>query len=197
MTAILKSNLELHVDVLHTLEYQHEPRYSNNFEPETKKCGFTLKKQLDFLIRNKLVEKRLINRNQVIYTVTERGKKILVLFQKIADILKLETQNPANWGDILMKIRNDVIKQLRVIRRRIEQEKNPKKKMQIIREYEVLLEIVWTYSAVQQQKHPRYPLFFGVYSFLFYSSEFSSVTGSGGAVEAKAHPIHATKNNTM
>lgn len=41
-----------------------------------------------------------------------------------------------------MKIRNDVIKQLRIIRRRIEQERNPKKKMQMVREYEVLLEII-------------------------------------------------------
>ena len=41
-----------------------------------------------------------------------------------------------------MKIRNDVTKQLRVIRRRIEQETNPKKKMQMVREYEVLLDII-------------------------------------------------------
>ena len=39
-----------------------------------------------------------------------------------------------------MKIRNGVMKQLRVTRRRIEREKNPVKRMRLLREYEVLLE---------------------------------------------------------
>ena len=41
-----------------------------------------------------------------------------------------------------MKIRNDVLKQLRVMRRRIERETNPAKKMQMVHEYEVMLDIM-------------------------------------------------------
>jgi hypothetical protein len=39
-----------------------------------------------------------------------------------------------------MRIRNGVMKQLRVTRKRIERESNPSKKMRLVREYEVLLE---------------------------------------------------------
>lgn len=41
-----------------------------------------------------------------------------------------------------MKIRNDVVKQLRTIRRKIEKESNPAKKLKMVREYEVLLDLM-------------------------------------------------------
>ena len=91
VTVTLKSNMELHIDVLHALE-QHGPINSNKFESEINMDCFTLKKHLEFLTQNKLVEKQLVNRNKILYRITEHGKKMLKVFQKIADMLKLETQ---------------------------------------------------------------------------------------------------------
>jgi predicted transcriptional regulator len=89
----LKSNLELHVDVLRTLAC-HGPMYSSNFEAEAKPDSFTLKKQLEFLIQNRLVEKQAATRKQALYVITEQGQKMLELFQKIADVFKLGNQDP-------------------------------------------------------------------------------------------------------
>lgn len=93
VTVTLKSNLEVHVGILYTLAH-HGPIYSSNFEAEAKRDGFTLKRNLEFLIQNRLVEKRPVNRNQVLYIITKRGQRIVELFQKITDVLKLECQNP-------------------------------------------------------------------------------------------------------
>ena len=88
----LKSNLELHLDVLHTLARQG-PTYTNKIEATTNIDGFTLKKHLDFLVQNNLIEKRLASK-KVLYIVTERGQKILDLFLKIATVLNLDDQYP-------------------------------------------------------------------------------------------------------
>jgi predicted transcriptional regulator len=68
--------------------------YSSNFGAEAKMDGFTLKKQLEFLIQNRLVEKQAANRKQILYAITSQGQNILELFQKITDFLKLDSQDP-------------------------------------------------------------------------------------------------------
>ena len=93
MTVTLRSNLESHVDVLRSLE-GHGPIYFSNFEVKGKMAGFTLRKHLEFLVQNRLFEKQPVNRQQVLYTITERGQKMLELFSKLTDVLELENQNP-------------------------------------------------------------------------------------------------------
>lgn len=56
MTINMKSNLELHVDMLRDLEY-HGPMQISNLYEKTKINELTLEKHLEFLVQNGLVEK--------------------------------------------------------------------------------------------------------------------------------------------
>ena len=93
MTAIFKSNLELYVDVLHDLAC-HGPLQISNLKDKAKIDGATLKKHLEFLVQNSLVEKRSINKAQVLYAITERGQTLISWFLKLNDDLKLEAYAP-------------------------------------------------------------------------------------------------------
>ena len=93
MTITFKSKLELHIDVLRDLAC-HGPLQISNLKDKTKIDGSTLKKHLEFLVQNGLVEKRLINKAKVLYAITERGQTILNWFLKLNDVLKLEAYAP-------------------------------------------------------------------------------------------------------
>ena len=89
MTVIIKSNLELHVDMLRDLEY-HGPMQISNICEKTKIDELTLKKHLEFLVKNGLVEKQPMNKVIVLYVITERGQMLLNLFLQLNDDLKSE-----------------------------------------------------------------------------------------------------------
>ena len=93
MTIPFKSNLELHVDVLHDLAC-HGPLQISNLKDKAKIDGSTLKKHLEFLVQNSLVEKRPINKAQILYAITERGQTLLDWFSQFNDDLKLEVHAP-------------------------------------------------------------------------------------------------------
>ena len=90
---MFKSNLEVYVDILHELACQG-PLQISNLKDKTKIDGSTSKKHLEFLVHNSLVEKRPINKTQVLYTITERGQTIISWFLKVNDDLKLEAHAP-------------------------------------------------------------------------------------------------------
>jgi predicted transcriptional regulator len=50
-----------------------------------------LKEQLDFLIKNNLVDERIVGRERIVYAVTERGIGILRAFREIKQIFPDET----------------------------------------------------------------------------------------------------------
>jgi len=93
VTITFKSKLELHIDILHDLAVQG-PLQISNLKDKAKIDGSTLKKRLELLVQNSLVEKRPINKAQVLYAITERGSTILNWFSKLNDALKLEAYAP-------------------------------------------------------------------------------------------------------
>ncbi len=92
MPTTIRSNLELHINVLHDIAV-HGPLQIDDIIDKTKIDELTLKKNLEFLVRNNLIKKRLSNKSQFFYTITSRGSTILNWFSKLNDALKLET-NP-------------------------------------------------------------------------------------------------------
>ncbi len=93
MTITFKSNLELHVNVLCDLA-RHGPLQISTIKDKTKIDGSTLKKHIESLVQNSLVEKRPINKAKVLYAITERGQTLLNWFSKLNDALKLEVHAP-------------------------------------------------------------------------------------------------------
>lgn len=93
MTSKFKLNLELYDDVLRDLMV-HGPLQISNIMENTKIDGTTLKKTLDFLLENSLVEERQTNNAKVLYAITGRGSTILNWFRELDDVIKLETYAP-------------------------------------------------------------------------------------------------------
>ncbi len=93
VTISFKSNLELHVDVLRDLAC-HGPLQSSSLKYKNKIDGSTLKKHLEFLVQNSLVEKQPANKAKVLYTITEQGQTLLNWFSKLNDAQKLEVHAP-------------------------------------------------------------------------------------------------------
>ncbi len=77
-----RSKLEMYVDILKLLEKMGPLKmihimYKTNFN------GITLKEQLNFLIKQNLVEERTIKKRQVVFAVTQRGIKVTRHFQEL------------------------------------------------------------------------------------------------------------------
>ena len=89
MTITIKSDLELHVDLLRDLGY-HGPMQINNLSEKTKIDELKLKKHLDFLVQNGLVEKQPITKVNILCVITERGQMLLNLFLLLNNDLKSE-----------------------------------------------------------------------------------------------------------
>ncbi len=142
MTITFKTNLELHVDILHYLTY-HESLQNSNLKDKTKIDGSTLNRHLDFLVQNNLVEKRPINKDKVLYTITELGQTLHNWFRKLNNALKLEVHPPHKKGDDQMGLKM-TMKEARRMRQRIELEQDLIKKRQMVLEYEYMLESLET-----------------------------------------------------
>ena len=95
----MKSNLELHVDMLRDLEY-HGPMQISNLYEKTKIDELTLKKHLEFLVQNGLVEKQSINKVRVLYVITKRGQMLLNLFLQLKNDLESEAYASIKKGII-------------------------------------------------------------------------------------------------
>jgi predicted transcriptional regulator len=51
-----------------------------------------LKDQLEFLIKNTLVEERILRKEKVVYAVTSRGLQILKSFREIKQVFPIEEE---------------------------------------------------------------------------------------------------------
>ena len=71
-----RSKLEKYLDILKVLAHR-EPLKLKHIAREAKINSSALKQHLAFLIQQKLVEEQNLSKNNVFYTITERGLKVL------------------------------------------------------------------------------------------------------------------------
>jgi predicted transcriptional regulator len=87
-----RSKLELYVAILNVLANKGPLKLTHIMYKANVNCNI-LKEYLDFLIKQGLVEKRIIGKERIVFSVTQRGKTVINYFREITQALPTaETQ---------------------------------------------------------------------------------------------------------
>jgi len=86
-----RSKLEKYVDILTVLAHR-EPLNLTHIMDKTNTDRNVLKRYLEFLIQQDLVEEQILSKNRVFYAITERGLKVLNV---VVPIIKEARKIPA------------------------------------------------------------------------------------------------------
>jgi predicted transcriptional regulator len=86
-----RSKLETYIDILDVLSLRGPLKLTHIMYKSNVNCS-VLKECLEFLMKNSLVEERIIKRERVIYALTQRGISVLKAFREIKQTFQLEEE---------------------------------------------------------------------------------------------------------
>jgi predicted transcriptional regulator len=90
-----RSKLEVYLDILDVLALKGPLKLTHIMYKSNVNCS-VLKEQLDFLIKNNLVEERILKRDRIVYALSQRGLNVLKAFREVKQVLKIdEERHPA------------------------------------------------------------------------------------------------------
>ncbi|MGD0451438.1 MAG: winged helix-turn-helix domain-containing protein [Candidatus Bathyarchaeia archaeon] len=84
-----RSKLEMYVDILQVLAFKGPLKLTHIMYKSNVNCK-VLKSQLDFLMKNGLVEERILRREKVVYAITQKGISTLKAFTQIKQVFPIE-----------------------------------------------------------------------------------------------------------
>jgi len=89
-----RSKLEMYVDILKVLAQRGPLKVTHIMYKANVNCS-VLKEDLDFLLRQNLVEERTVRKQKVVFAVTQRGITVLKYFKELKQVLPIveETRN--------------------------------------------------------------------------------------------------------
>jgi predicted transcriptional regulator len=93
---VRRSKLEMYVDILMVLAHRGPLKLTHVMYKANVNCS-VLKEYLDFLIKQGLVEERIVGKRRVVYAVTQRGITVLKYFKELKQVLPIveEARNQA------------------------------------------------------------------------------------------------------
>ncbi len=83
-----RSKLEIYLDILNVLS-SGPLKITHIMYKSNINCNI-LKVSLDFLIKNRLVEERVIKKVRVVYALSEKGLSALKVFSELKQVLQIE-----------------------------------------------------------------------------------------------------------
>ncbi len=83
-----RSKLEIYIDVLKVLAHRGPLKLTHVMYKANVNCS-VLKEYLDFLLKQGLVEERVVGKSRVVYAVTQRGITVLKQFRELRQILPM------------------------------------------------------------------------------------------------------------
>ena len=91
-----RSKLEMQIDILRVLTYKGPLKLTHIMYKANINCNL-LKEYLDYLLKQGLVEERIIGKGRVVFAVTERGITVLKYFHELKQALPIveEARNQA------------------------------------------------------------------------------------------------------
>jgi predicted transcriptional regulator len=91
-----RSKLEMYVDILSVLAHRGPLKLTHVMYKANVNCS-VLKEYLDFLVKQGLVEERIIRKQRTVYAVTQRGITVLKYFKELKQVLPIveEARNQA------------------------------------------------------------------------------------------------------
>ena len=92
-----RSKLEMYIDVLTVLSQRGPLKLTHIMYKSNLNCS-VLKGYLEFLIKQELIEERIIGKSRIVYVITQRGKTVLKAFTELKQALPIieeyETPKP-------------------------------------------------------------------------------------------------------
>ena len=83
-----RSKLEMYVDILKVLSRHGPLKLTHIMYKANVNCS-VLKEYLDFLIRQNLVEEKIVGKKRTVYGLTERGITVLKYFRELRGVLPI------------------------------------------------------------------------------------------------------------
>ena len=83
-----RSKLEMYVDILSVLARRGPLKLTHVMYKANVNCS-VLKEYLDFLIKQSLVQERIVGKRRVVYAVTPRGITVLKYFKELKEVLPI------------------------------------------------------------------------------------------------------------
>jgi predicted transcriptional regulator len=84
--------MEMHLDILMTLAQKGPLKLTHIMYKANVNCS-VLKEYLDFLMQQKLVEEKTLKKERIVYTITEKGLKVLKYFRELQIMMPLFDEN--------------------------------------------------------------------------------------------------------
>ena len=86
-----RSKLEIYIDILNVLSFKGPLKLTHIMYKSNVNCN-VLREHLTFLIKNSLVEERIVKREHVVYALTQRGLSVLKAFREIKQVFPIEEE---------------------------------------------------------------------------------------------------------
>ena len=86
-----RSKLEIYLDILDVLSFKGPLKLTHIMYKSNVNCN-VLKEQLDFLIKNNLIEERILAKERVVYAISQRGLNVLKAFREVKQVLQIEEE---------------------------------------------------------------------------------------------------------
>jgi predicted transcriptional regulator len=92
-----RSKLELHVAILNVLANKGPLKLTHIIYKANVNCS-VLNEYIDFLIKQGLVEKQIIKKERIVYSITQRGRTVMNYFRELTQVLPIiETQKQSAY----------------------------------------------------------------------------------------------------
>lgn len=86
-----RSKLEIYIDILNVLALKGQLKLTHIMYKSNVNCK-VLKEQLEFLIKNSLVEEKILRKERVVYGITSKGIQVLKYFREIEQVFPMKEE---------------------------------------------------------------------------------------------------------
>ncbi len=86
-----RSKLEIYIDILNVLALKGQLKLTHIMYKSNVNCK-VLKEQLEFLIKNGLVEEKILRKERIVYSATSKGIRVLKYFREIEQVFPMKEE---------------------------------------------------------------------------------------------------------
>ena len=86
-----RSKLEIYIDILNVLALKGQLKLTHIMYKSNVNCK-VLKEQLEFLIKNSLVEEKILRKEKIVYGITSKGIQVLKYFREIEQVFPMKEE---------------------------------------------------------------------------------------------------------
>jgi predicted transcriptional regulator len=83
-----RSKLEMYIDILTVLAHRGPLKLTHIMYKANVNCS-VLKEYIEFLIKQNLIEERIVGKARVVFAVTQRGITVLKYFKELKEVLPI------------------------------------------------------------------------------------------------------------